>query len=158
MQLHEIAHSLKEIASVNPMATALLSVGFNDATGIHYGARASRTAERPFAMIAVVETGREEMSAGVAEVEYEVTLQVVCAELIELAGAILEMFRRYWDRITSLPTLPLDPSGEPMADFVSIHPLPGSEIGESDDPELGRDVILGTTSWTLTLSEHKPSL
>ena len=156
MQIANIAYALKEIAAENPMAAALIDAGLSDPGGIHYGVRASRTSERPFAMLTVAELGRDEESHGVAEVEYEVALQVVCDQQVNLAGDILDMFHRYWDRATAL-SLPLDPSGEPLADFVSIEPGQ-SEIGEADEKTLGRDVILGATSWTLILSEHRPSL
>jgi hypothetical protein len=44
------------------------------------------------------------------------------------------------------------------AKFILIHPTGESEIGEADNEELGKDVLLGSTSWLLKLSEHEPEL
>ena len=150
MQISAIAISLKELASASPMASALATAGL--AGGLHYGSKASRSAARPFATFSVEETDQERNSSGVALVTYTVSLSVVCEQRGEVAAAILEIFHRYWDRIVSLPTL-----NSVYADFVLIHPE-ASEIGEAEEEDLGADVIIGNTSWTLLLSEYQPEI
>ena len=151
MYSHEIGHSLKEAAAQNPMALALGSAGL--VGGIHYGARASLDATRPFAIFSVSETEREENSSGVALVTYLVELTVVVEQRTRVAGQILNTFRRYWGRLANLTTL--DPD---LARLVLVHPEPDTEIGEADDLDLGKDVILGITSLTVRLSEHEPEI
>ena len=146
MQIHEIARSLKEITASTPAISVLL-VG-----GLHHGARASLNALRPFGLLGVSETGRIKNSSGVALVTYTVTLDVVIDEQVGTAGNILEMFHRYWDRITSLPTL--EPA---IARLVLIHPAE-SELGEAAEEDLGEDVLIGRTGWIIKLSEHQPEL
>ena len=146
MQIHEIARSLKEVTADTPELATLLP------GGLHYGARASLGAVRPFATFYVDETERRYNSSGVSLVTYEVTLTVVVNEKIGTTGQILAMFHRYWDRLVSLPTLDAD-----LAKLILIHPG-SSELGEAADEDLGKDVILGSTTWTIKLSEHQPEL
>lgn len=147
MQIAAIAISLKQLASADPMASALATAGL--AGGLHYGSKASRTAGRPFATFTVDEIERELNSSGVALVTYTISLSVVCEQRGEVAAAILDVFHRYWDRIVTLPSLNLD-----YAEFVLIHPE-SSEIGEAEEEDLGVDVMLGNTSWTLLLEEYQ---
>ncbi len=154
MQIHTIAHSLKELAASAPMAAALVEAGFNG--HLEYGVRASQVAsgEKPNALLVVDELEREFNTGGVALVTYEVTLTVYADERIETVGSILEMFHRYWDRIAGFPAGIMAPD---VAAFVSIHPG-DTEIGEATEEDLGKDVIVGTTSWTLLITEHQPQL
>ena len=146
MQAHEIARSLKELTADTPELVTLIP------GGLHYGARASLDAVRPFGTFTVKETGRRYNSSGVALVTYEIELTVIVNELIETAGNILNMFHRYWDRMVELPALDSD-----LARLVLIH-AGESELGEAEDEDLGKDVVLGVTSWTIKLSEHQPEL
>jgi len=147
MQIHSIAKSLKEITADTALPLAKLLTG-----GLHHGARASRTALRPFGLLSVEEVERVSNSSGVSLVTYEVTLSVYVKELVGTAGSILETFHKYWDRITSLPAL--DPD---VARLVLIHPG-ASELGEAAEEDLGSDIVLGITTWEIQLSEHNPEL
>ena len=151
MQLHGIVQSLKEIAAANPMAAALGDAGLASTT-LHYGTRASRIALRPFGLLMVHEVERIKNSSGVALVAYEVSVQVLVDQRVNVAGDILAVFHRYWDRITSLPAL-----DAAVARLVLIHPG-DTEIGEAPEEDFGKDVILGTTTWTIKISEHQPEL
>ncbi len=147
MQIAKIAQSLKELTATTPGIAELL-------TSLGHGTRISPSATRPYGLISIDEIDRVKNSSGVALVTYEVTLSVYVTELVETAGNILEMFHRYWDRLTSLDAL--DPA---IAKFILIHPTPTpSEIGEADREDLAQDVIVGITSWTIVLSEHQPEL
>jgi len=150
MQIAPIAISLKELAASDPMAAALGTAGL--AGGLHYGVRATYTAVRPFATFSVVETDREENSSGTDLVTYDVTVTVVVEQLGEIAAAILNVFRTYWGRLMDLPGL-----DAAEAEFVLIHPE-GTEIGEAEQEDLGNDVIIGVTSFTLKLAEHSPAI
>jgi len=154
MQLHGIVQSLKEIASQDPMASALVGAGLvhTPPGGIHYGTRAMRTAARPFALLMVHEVERVKNSSGVALVAYEVSLQVFVDQRVNVAGNVLATFHKYWDRIASLPAL-----DAAVARLVLIHPG-DTEIGEAAAEDFGQDVILGTTTWTIKISEHQPEL
>ena len=152
MQSDELSRALKEVTADTPVLVNALP-GL-----IHHGTRAPKGAIRPFGLMTIAEVEREENTASVALVTYEVTLQVVVNEQIGGpggAGTILRTFHRYWDRLRSLPDGILDPD---YARFVLIRPLGETEIGEADEKEFGKDVILGTTSWHILLSEHSPEL
>jgi len=151
MQLDNIAKSLMEITAENPMAAALIEAGFGG--GLYHGARVPRAAERPFGFFTVAETEREGNSSGVALVTYEIELTIVVDESVGVTGAILGVFNTYWGRIMSLPTL-ADPRDELVIQPIST----GCEVGEADEKEFGKDVILGLASWTIRVSEHKPAL
>ena len=151
MQLHGIVQSLKTIASQDPMAAALGDAGLAS-VDLHYGTRASRTALRPFALLMVHEVERVKNSSGVALVAYEVSVQVFVDQRVNVAGDILATFHKYWDRIASLPTLDAD-----VARLVLIH-SGDTEIGEAAEEDFGKDVVLGTTTWTIKISEHQPEL
>ena len=146
MQIHEIARSLKEVTADTVELAALLP------GGLHYGARASLDAARPFGTFRIEEIERTYNSSGVALVTYEVTLTVIVDELVETVGSILSTFHRYWDRLLSLPAL-----DSALARLVLIYPG-SSDIGEAEEEDLGKDVILGVTSWHIKLSEHQPEL
>lgn len=150
MQLHGIVQSLKQIASEDPMAAALVTAGLSG--GIHYGTRAQRDASRPFALLMVNEVDREKNSSGVALATYEVSLQVIVSQRVNVVGNILACFHQFWDRVVSLPALL-----STEAKLVLIHPG-GTEIGEAAEEDMGKDVIIGTTTWTLKISEHQPAL
>ena len=150
MQISPIAISLKELASADPMAGALAEAGL--VGGLHYGVRASRTAGRPFATFSVDEIDREYNSSGVTLVTYTIALTVYVSMYGELASAILGVFHRYWDRLAELPALDSD-----LAEFVLIVPE-GTEIGEAEIEDLGKDVMIGVTSWTLRIAEHQPEI
>ena len=151
MQIPPIAIRLKGLAASDPMASALATAGL--VGGIHYGVRASRlNVDRPFCTFSVNEISREKNSSGVSLVVYEVALTVYVDLLGEIAAAILDVFQTYWSRIVTLESL--DPD---VAELVLIY-AEGSEIGEADDEDLGRDVILGVSSWTLQISESEPEL
>ncbi len=149
MYSHEIAHSLKEAANANPMAAALVVAGPLTG-GLHYGVRASHKAIRPFAVFTVSEIERETNSSGVALVTYLVELTVVVDQRGRVAGQLMNIFQRYWSRLGNLTTLNPD-----LARLVTQPHSTGSEIGEADDLDLGKDVILGNKSWTLKISEHQ---
>ena len=151
MQNHHIALSLKEIAAANPMLAAINAVGF--VGGLHYGTDAARGGIRPFGLLSVVEVDRLHNTSGVDLVTYEVTLTIVAEMLVGKVGAILAAFHAYWDRINTLPQMATDRDR-----LVMIHSLANSEIGEADNRDLGKDVILGTTGWTLQISEHTTAL
>lgn len=144
-----IAESLKQV-TVDTLVIRNLLPG-----DLHYGARASRIGPRPFATFTVGRVGTERTnSSGVKIGVYEVVLTVVVDESASLTGRILKLFHRFWDRLTSLPNL--DPA---EARLVMI--LPGetpSEIGPAEDEDLGRDVILGITSWIVKLREKQVAL
>jgi len=150
MQIAAIVQSLRHAATANPMAAALSAAGL--AGGIHYGTRASRAAERPFALLSVNEVSREFNSSGVTLVTYEVSIAVYVDQRVNVAANILAAFHAYWDRLASLADLV---AGE--AEFVLIR-AEDTQIGEADETDFGKDVILGVTSWTLRLSEHQPEL
>jgi len=132
------------------MAEALAAAGM--VGDLHYGARASRAVDRAFATFSVNEIERIGNSSGAALVTYEVVVTVYVLEKNETAAKILRTFHLYWDRILSLPTLATSRDR-----LVLIFPG-SSEIGEAEDEDLGKDVILGVTSWTLKVSEHQPEL
>ena len=150
MQIDNVATSLKQLANANPMAEALAAAGM--VGNLHYGSRASRAVDRAFATFLVNKIGSSGNSSGVKLVTYEVTLTVYVLEKNETAAAILRTFHLYWDRVVSLPTLATSRDR-----LVLIFPG-SSEIGEAEDEDLGKDVILGITSWQLKLSEHQPEL
>lgn len=147
MLIHEIIRNLKQITADTAVLAALLP------GGLGHGARMSRDSARPFGLLAVEEIDHVDNSSGVSLVTYEVTLTVAADEKIETVGPILDTFRRYWDRLT--------PSHFSFdnAEFVLIHPNPEpSEIGEDEREDLGADVILGITSWTLRIAESQPAI
>lgn len=147
MQIAKIAQSLKEVTADTPAIASLL-------TSLGHGTRISPSAELPYGLIAIDEIERVFNSSGVALVTYEATLTVYVKELVETAGNILELFHRYWDRLNSLDALDSE-----IAKLVLIEPTPApTEIGEADREDLGKDVIVGITSWTIVLSEHQPEL
>jgi hypothetical protein len=86
----------------------------------------------------------------VALVTYSVSLTVFVDQVDLVAAALLQVFQQYWGGMAKLPGIPSD-------DFVAISPE-SSEIGEADEEDLGKDVIIGITSWTLRISEHQPAL
>ena len=153
MYSHEIARSLKAAATSNPMADALVTAGL--VGGLHYGVRASQKALKPYATYTGSETDREENSSGVALVTYVADLTIRGKQKQEVAGAIINIFHRYWGRLGNLTTLNPD-----LARLVLIHPTGpgGTEIGEAEDLDLGVDVMLGVTSLTIRLSEHQPEI
>ena len=122
--------------------------------GLHYGARASRTGPRPFGVFSVTEVERVGNSSGAALVTYRVDLTAVVDELGEVAGTILRKFHTYWDRLTGLTRIA---EADVRNKLVEVHPGE-SEIGEADETEFGKDVMIGTTSWTMLISEHQPEL
>ena len=149
MQIHAIAQSLKSITASTPV----LATKFPG--GLWFGERAGSDTDEgeglvPYGLLDVTLAGSENNSAKVKLVDYDVVLTVVVSELIEQAGAILETFHQYWDRITSLPALDVD-----VARFVVIHPE-ASGITEAPNKQLGKDVIEASTSWTLRLRESYP--
>ena len=147
MQIDNIAKSFMEITAAEPILVVALG------GGLHYGARAARAGERPFGIFTVSETDRVSNSSGVALVTYEIELTIVVDESVGRCGAILGLFNKYWGRIVSLPTL-----GDPR-DRLVIPPYAGpSEVGEADEKELGKDVIIGVASWTIRVSEHQTAL
>ena len=150
MQIAPIATSLKALATANPMAAALVTAGLSGS--LHYGTRASRSASRPFATFSVNETEREYNSSGVALVTYEVSVAVYVDYSGEIAAAILDVFQRYWGGLADLPGLDDD-----LAEFVLIHPET-SEIGETEQEDMGVDIILGIATWTLRIAEHQPEI
>lgn len=156
MYSHEILRSLKNIAAVNPMASALGTAGLADPTaGIQHGAKASPETVRPFALLNVEKVEEQPNTSGVILATYLVTLQVIADRTPGLVGDILVAFHRYWDRIANLETL--DPGSEGRARFIQIYPGE-TDIGEAEQEDRGQDVILGTTTWTVQLSEHQPEL
>ena len=144
MQIHAIAQSLKEITAETPALAALLP------GDLAFGERTKSDALPPYGLIDVSEADSEGISAGVRLVTYDVVLTVVVAEEIANAGAILETFHQYWDRILVLPSLTNGArlTGKP-------HPGPAG-ITEAPNKQLGKDVIEASTSWTLRLSESYP--
>ena len=142
MQIHHLAQALKE-------AVAYADLGLN--APIEFGSRTNLTAEKPFALLDVAEISRVYNSSGVALVTYEVTISVHADELVETVGAVLATFHRYWDRLLSLDGLTED------AELVLIFPG-DTEISEATEEDLGKDVIVGVTSWTLKLSETQAEL
>ena len=150
-QVAEIARSLMEVASTNPMAGAIAAAGL--AGGAQHGARAALGTLKPFALLTVAETDHESNTAGVSLVTYRVGLSIIAEQRVGVTGAILGAFHRYWDRLALLPTL--DPA---YARFVLIHPESDADIGELDQEDLGKDLLLGSTAWSLVLSEHSPAL
>ncbi len=142
MQIPTIARALKE-------AVAYADLGLN--APIEFGTRATLEAPKPFALLDVAEVDRDFNSSGVSLVTYEVTITVYALELVETVGSVLATFHRYWDRLLSLDGLAED------AELVLIFPG-DTEIGEATEEDLGQDVIVGVTSWTLKLSEHQPEL
>ena len=148
-QIHHIITALNAVASTNPMAGALATAGF--VGGLHQGTDTQRDALRPFGLLTAERVGGVPNSSGVSLVEYLVTLQVVVDEDANVAGEILGVFHRYWDRLLDLPALPDE------ADFVQMFPEQ-SEQGEDERQQEGKDIMLGVTSWTLELSESQPAL
>ena len=151
MQIHAIAQSLKEITADTP------AIADKFPGGLWFGERAGSDTEEgeglvPYGLIDVTEAESEGISAGVRLVTYDVVLTVVVSELIEQAGAILEIFHQYWDRITSFPSPAMDPD---VARFVVIHPG-ASGMTEAPNKQRAKDVIEASTSWTLRLSESYP--
>ncbi len=142
MQIHHLAQALKE-------AVVFAELGLNDP--IIFGSRANLSARKPFALLDVAEISRVYNSSGVALITYEVTISVYADEKVETVGAVLATFHRYWDRLLSLDGLDED------AELVLIFPG-DSEISEATEEDLGKDVIVGVTSWTLKLSENQPEL
>jgi hypothetical protein len=150
MQIHAIVQSLKQIASEAPMAAALGTAGF--VGDIEHGTDASIDAPRPFGLLTVAQTGVEGNSSGVRLVTYVAVLQVYGDENVTLIGNILNVFHRYWDQISGMPSL--DPV---LAKFVQIHPTT-AELGETDDKNLGKDTLLGDTAWEIQIKETQPAL
>ena len=146
MQIHAIAQSLKEITADTP-ALANKFPG-----GLWFGERAGSDTEEgeglvPYGLIDVTEAESEGISAGVRLVTYDVVLTVVVTQRIQDAGAILETFHQYWDRILVLPSLT---NGARLVG----KPHPGaSGMTEAPNKQLGKDVIEASTSWTLRLPE-----
>ena len=152
-QIHNIVAALDAVATENPMKSAIDSAGF--VGGLHQGTDANRGADRPFGLITAERAGGVENSSGVSLVEYLVTLQIVVDEDANVTGEILDAFHRYWDRLAGLPLI--DDDDDIPANFVLIHPE-GSEQGEDERQQEGRDIMLGVTTWTLKLAEHQPEL
>ncbi|HUT93314.1 MAG TPA: hypothetical protein VMY37_27870 [Thermoguttaceae bacterium] len=150
MQIAPLAQALKEVTASEPALADLL------AGGLHYGTRAG-SSDNPFGLLTIEETEREHNSSGVDLVTYLVTLSIhlrtVGAKSVVEIDRLLGLFRRYWSRLAALPTLDSD-----LAEFVSIHPVPSSAIGENAEEDLGQDILLGVTSWTIKLAEHQPAL
>ena len=142
MQIHNLALSLRA-------AVAYADLGLN--APIEFGTRINLTAEKPFALLDVAEISRVHNSSGVGLVTYEVTVKVYANELVETVGAVLATFHRWWDRLLSLDGLDED------AELVLIFPG-DTEISEATEEDLGQDVIVGVTSWTLQVAEHQPEL
>ncbi len=142
MQIHNLALSLRA-------AVAYADLGLN--APIEFGTRINLTAEKPFALLDVAEISRVHNSSGVGLVTYEVTVKVYANELVETVGAVLATFHRWWDRLLSLDGLDED------AELVLIFPG-DTEINEATEEDLGQDVIVGVTSWTLQVAEHQPEL
>jgi hypothetical protein len=149
MLIHEIIRNLKQITADTPVLSALLP------GGLGHGARMSRDSARPFGLLRVEEIERVGNTANTPRVGYRVTLTIVADQRIETVGPIMNTFRQYWDRLTpahfDLPNgtftaMQSDPDSEP------------SEIGEDEREDLGADVILGITSWTLKIAESQPAI
>ncbi len=148
-QIHNISLSLKNAMAAEPALVALFPDG---AAGLQHGSRASLDANRPFGLLSIEELERVKNTSGVALVTYSVTLTVYADQRVNVVGNILEMFHRYWDRLVTLDRLDSD-----IARLVLIHPGT-SELGEADEEDLGKDIIIGTTDWIFKLSEHQPEL
>lgn len=153
MQIPAILESLNAVATVNPMSGVLSAAGF--VGGLHHGVDVSRDIDRPFALLNIRGTGRRGSSAGGWLVDYEVSLQIVEDEGVATSGALLEIFHRYWNRLRPAHFSALDLD---FAEFVMMDPNEPGEIGEAEQQDLGKDIILGVTSWTLRLEEKQPSL
>lgn len=147
MQIQEIVRSLMELWSTTSELAATLP------GELHHGTRAPRGILRPFGLLTAELSDLELHTSGVSLVTYLVTLQITADQQVGRVGEILTIFHRYWDRIARLPAL--DPD---LAEFIRILPEPGSDIGETDQEELGRDTIVGTTAWTILVSETQPAL
>lgn len=152
-QIHKILESLDAIASDDPMASALADAGF--VGGLHHGSDASRDEDHPFGLLNATEVESQGNSSGVRLVTYRIDLTVVVDESNDVTGNLLALFHRFWDRLSgpdALPSLDSD-----LAKFVLIWPA-SAESGEDENQDLGKDILLGITAWTLRLSEHQPSL
>lgn len=146
-QILKIIESLKFITADTPAIAKQL-------TELQHGTRISSKMTRPYGLLSVKKVGSEGNTSGVLLVTYEATLTIYTDNQVKTPGNILEIFHRYWDRITRLPLL-----DSVTASFVLIAPNPEpSEIGEEDREDLGNDVLLGITSWTIQLAEKQPVL
>lgn len=160
MQIPAILESLNAIASANPMSSALGAAGFSMGSdtvgGLHQGTDASRDVDRPFGLLNASVIGRTHgSSAYVKLIEYAVELQIIEDEGVGTTAAILEVFHQTWDRLTHQHFSALNPD---LAEFVYMDANDDAEIGEADQQDLGKDIILGVTSWTLGLEEKQPTL
>jgi len=146
MQAHNIAKSLKEItAATEALVEAIPG-------GLHHGSRAMLSATPPFGLLEVEKIDDEHNTSGVSLTTYRATLTIVVNERVGNVGDILAVFHSYWDRIATMDGLDAT-----AAKFLLIHPE-GGDIGEAENDELGKDTILGSSSWIIRLSEHQTEL
>jgi len=151
-QIHNIAKALNAVASVNPMATALITAGF--VGELYYGTDAQRDALRPFGLLTAERVGGIANSSGVELVTYRVTLQVIAKENVNDAGNIIGVFSAYWTQKFLRTHLDLT---DTLSTFVQIYPGK-SEMGELEQQDMGKDIVSAVMSWTLELSESQPAL
>ena len=137
-QCHRICKSFKDrVASTAALNAAL-------AGDLHHGARVDTSIPRPFGMITVKETNRESHSGMLSLVSYEAELKIVGEQEVGEVGAAQEAFAEAFDLTTDLPSV--------VGDVILCYPQ-ASTITEDQDSEFGKDIIIGTQSWIITIQE-----
>lgn len=111
---------------------------------LHHGMRVDTEIVRPFALMVVKEKERESSSGNTALVKYEATLKVIGEQSATGVGDILRAFSAAFDLSFDLPDV--------TGNVVMIYPLT-SEIVEDVDSEFGKDIVVGTMTWEIQISE-----
>ncbi len=140
-QGHLIIKSFKEVVTLHANLTALM-VG-----GIHHGQRTDTGVVRPYGFLVVEEQGRVYGSGGAPLVDYEITFQIVGGQDVGWVGNAQNAFSLVFNMSRYLPSV----GGQ----VIMIVPT-GATILEDPDSEFGKDIIVGTQIWQVTIQQDGP--
>ncbi len=111
---------------------------------LHHGERVDTKIVRPYGMMVVTETERESTSGNTALVKYEAVLRIIAGQDVTELGNIMRAFAAAFDLSFDLP----DVDGN----MVMIYPMT-STIIEDNESEFGKDIVVGTMTWEVQISE-----
>ncbi len=137
-QAHQIVKSFLEVVAATP-ALNVLMVG-----GVHHGVRTDTETKRPYGFISVEEQGRVYQSGGTALVDYEITFQIVGGQSVGWVGSAQDVFAAVFNISRNLPSV--------IGQVIILMPT-GGTIVEDPDSEFGKDIIVGTQTWQVSIQE-----
>lgn len=109
---------------------------------LHHGTRVDTKVDRPYGLITVEEKSREGYSGG-SIATYEATLKIIGKQLVGPIGDAQKAFSDVLDYSFDLPS---------VVGQVSIV-YPGTSDILEGDAEFGKDVLIGTQTWIITIQE-----